>query len=69
MNRLIDRHVRIADRIHHASAEELLVRAVLHRASTRSLIEAELNRRARGEVPQQTRAMRREAACEYAVAA
>jgi hypothetical protein len=69
MNRLIDRHYRIADRIHQASGEELLLRAVLHHASTRGLIEAELDRRARGEVPYPSRAMRREAACEYALAA
>jgi hypothetical protein len=69
MNRLIDRHSRIADRIHHASPEELLVRAVLHHASTRGLIEAELERRARGQVPFPSRAMRRDTASEYALAA
>ncbi len=69
MNHLIDRRFRIANRIHQATGEELLVRAVLHRAGTRSLIEAELDRRARGEVPYRSRAMRRETSAVYAVAA
>ena len=68
MNRLIDRHIRIAERIHSASPEELLIRAVLHRAGTRSLINAELDRRARGEVPPSL-AMRSETGHIYAVAA
>ncbi|MCC6240354.1 MAG: hypothetical protein IT448_08665 [Phycisphaerales bacterium] len=69
MNRAIETHFSTAERIHQASAEQLLLWAILGQADTQSLIEAELKRRARGEVPLQNRAMRREAAYQYSMAA
>jgi hypothetical protein len=51
-NRLFRRQVRIHNVIHTATGIELLIRAVLHKASTRALINAELDRRALGLVPE-----------------
>jgi hypothetical protein len=46
--------MRILDTIHSSSAAELLLRAIVHNASTRALIRAELDRRAMGLVPERT---------------
>ncbi len=69
MNRHLDRQGVMADRIHHASAEELLIHVVLHHAGTHKLIEAELARRAKGDVPKMSHALRPQPQYKYSQAA
>ena len=69
MHRSANQRTKLAERIHHESPEQLLLEAVLHPRQTHTLIEAELDRRSKGELPRIGKITRRDDDSEYSKAA